>query len=74
MTVVQKLGGCCRDVMSGAGGCSCRGAGGRWLRLPVVCGACSLRISLVILYPVKVAGGGAGPRSLYSFNDFEGSV
>ena len=72
--VLQNCGGCCRDVMSGAGCCSCRDAGGQWLCLVIVCGACSLRISLVILYPVKVAGGGAGPRSLYSFNDFEGSV
>ena len=72
--VLQNHGGCCRDVMSGAGGCSCRGAGGRWLRLPVVCGACSLRISLVILCPVKVACGGAGPRPLCSFCDFEVSV
>ena len=65
--VVQKLGGCCRDVMSGTGGCSCRGAGGQWLCLIIVCGACSLRISMVILYPVKVAVMG---RTRGSYIDF----
>ena len=53
--VLQNCGGCCRGVMSGAACCRCRDAGGQWLCLVIVCGACSLRISMVILYPVKVA-------------------